>query len=531
MKLKKTLCAALAAAMLLPALSSCGGGNSDEPLTTAELTGPKRYDEQVEIKIPVYDRGVQGQAPVDNNYWTQYVQREFGDKYNIKVTYVPITRKDDVTVFNNLLAANEEPDIIFSYDYPIAMNFQSRGVYQPIDEEVLKLYAPTFYENTKDLSEYAMVDGQRYFLTATRPKAYNWVTVIRQDWLEKAGLSMPQNYEEYLDVLRAFRDLKLGGENTIPKTESLKNAYLPNYAYRPYPMPEAENALYSDITVASLTYEATKKQLQALNQEYNEGLISPEWMLDKDGNQAQSDFASGKAGVLGFYLSQTPPILQTLMQNVPDAKVAFLDSKATTPEGVVPASREDWPFGMISGISANCEHPEAVLMYFEWMSQPDVLYTMQNGIEGKTYNLVNDIPVMVTDYSGEERMNYNSNKDMWAIVTEGKDYGSDEKNLEVQKTTYAPEGFEYLIQDSYDNYQEIKEYAYTDFLFDRSLESLSTYTETLKSKWEVIQVDLITCKPEEFESKYEAACKEYLDAGYQEVLDEKTAVYEEMKNK
>ena len=73
----------------------------------AELTGPKAYDEQIELKIPVYDRGMQGQADVDNNYWTNYVQKNFGDKYNIKMTFVPVTRKEDITVFNELLAAGE----------------------------------------------------------------------------------------------------------------------------------------------------------------------------------------------------------------------------------------------------------------------------------------------------------------------------------------------------------------------------------------------------------------------------------------
>ena len=138
--------------------------------------------------------------------------------------------------------------------------------------------------------------------------------------------------------------------------------------------------------------------------------------------------------------------------------------------------------------------------------------------------------MLVDNYTGVERLNYNSNKDMWCLVTESKDYGSEEKNLEAQKTTYAPAGFEYLIQDAYDYYQnDTKKYQYTDFLFDKSIESLSQYGETLKSKWEVIQVDLITCKPEEFDSKYEAACQEYLASGYQAVLDEKQAVYDAMK--
>ncbi|MCD8181448.1 MAG: extracellular solute-binding protein [Firmicutes bacterium] len=529
MKLKKMLCAALCAATAASLLAACGSGG-DVQIDTAELTGPKAYEEQIELKIPVYDRGMQGQADVDNNYWTNYVQENFGDQYNIKMTFVPITRNDDVTVFNQLLAAGEQPDIIFSYDYPTIVSYYSRGAFQPIDEEMLKLYAPTFYEKTKDLQEYATVEDQLYFLTATRPQAYNWVTLIRTDWLEKAGLDMPTNQEEYINVLRTFKELQLGGEGTIPATASLYNAYFPNYEYREYPLPEEDNAMYSDITVASLTYDATKQKLQYLNQLYNEGLISPEWYLDKDGSQMQSDFVSGKAGVYGFYLSQSPPVLQTLLENCPDATVALLDGGAGFPEGTTVTGRADWPFGMVSGISVDCEHPEAVLMYFEWLSQEENLFVMQNGIEGVTYNMEDDIPVLVDDYTGTERLNYNSNKDMWCLVTEGKDYGSDEKNLEVQMKTYAPEGFEYLIQDSYDGYQENKDNQYTDFLFDRSIESLSQYAETLKSKWEVIQVDLINCDPDEFEAKYEAACEEYLAAGYQEVLDEKAEVYADMKS-
>ena len=217
------------------------------------------------------------------------------------------------------------------------------------------------------------------------------------------------------------------------------------------------------------------------------------------------------------------------MQNCPDAKVAVLDAGAGYPEGTKPAGRADWPFGMVSGISVDCEHPEAVLMYFEWLAQDENLFVMQNGIENVTYKVEDEIPVLIDDYTGEERLNYNSNKDMWCLVTEGKDYGSDEKNLAVQKKTYAPAGFEDLIQQSYDGYQKTKEYKYTDFLFDRSIDSLSQYAETLKSKWEVIQVDVINCKPEEFDAKYEAACKEYLDAGYQAVLDEKEQAYADMK--
>ena len=80
MNLKKVLCAALSTVTAVSLLASCGGKGKMQ-MDKAELTGPKAYDEQIELKIPVYDRGMQGQADVDNNYWTDYVQKNFGDKY------------------------------------------------------------------------------------------------------------------------------------------------------------------------------------------------------------------------------------------------------------------------------------------------------------------------------------------------------------------------------------------------------------------------------------------------------------------
>lgn len=532
MKFKKMTAFAVAAVSAISLLAGCGGSKSAadmDEIMSRENVEDYKYAERIQLKIPVYDRGNAGQASVTDNYWTRYVQTEFGDKHNIEVKFISIPRKEEITTFNQMLAgkAENQPDIIFNYDYPSIISFADQGAFQTLDEEMIKKYAPTYYEKTKDLDEYTKVNGERLFLAATRPKAYNYLTVIRKDWLDQCGLDVPTTDAEYVDMLKAFRDKQCGGANTIPCAMSLKNAYYPNYAFRPYPMPEEENALYSDITVCALTYEPTKKQLQYDNMMYNEGLVSPEWYLDVDGSKAQEDFIAGRAGVFGCYLTKNPDVIGNLKQNVPSAEVVLM--KAHPGEGQVPAGREDNPFGMMSGINVNCAHPEAVLMYFEWLAKPENLYTMQNGIEGVTYNVEDGIPVLVDGYTGEERLNYNSNKDMWCLVTEGKDLGSDELNLKAQEKTYAPAGYEFLIQDAYEEYQKNKEYIYTDFILDKPVTTLSQLGETLKSKWQTIQVDLINCKPEEFEAKYEAACKQYLEAGYQQVLDEKQAIYDAMK--
>ena len=55
------------------------------------------FAETVEIKVPVYDRSKAGYPAVDDNYWTKWIQENFGDKYNVKVTYVAIPRGDVMT--------------------------------------------------------------------------------------------------------------------------------------------------------------------------------------------------------------------------------------------------------------------------------------------------------------------------------------------------------------------------------------------------------------------------------------------------
>lgn len=541
-KLVKVISTSLVATMVAGSIAGCGNTAKEE--TTAATTKAagesttakeekKGFDKQVEIEIPVYDRGVQGQAPVDDNYWTQWIQKEFGDKNNVKVTYVAIPRADEVNKFNMLLASKTAPDIIFHYDYPAAVSYYSMGALQDINVDMLKEYAPTFYKNSVDsgVLEYGVLDGKQVFIPARRPDAYNYATVIRQDWLDKAGLKMPTNVTEYENALRKFKEMKLGGDNTIPMTLFEFTAHTKNYAFREYPLPEQDLALYSDLTVASLSWEPTKEYLRWYNKLFNEGLISPEWALDKDQSQARADFMAGTAGTFDTYISQTPPVFQTLKENVPDSKVAVLDSNAIFPEGAKPAGRAYWPFGMINGINSASSEDEvkATFMFLEWMSQPDNLFTLQNGIEGKTYDKdSNGLPVL-KEYTGEERLNTNSNKDMYCLVIEGKDYGSEDKNMLVQKTTFAPAGFEFLIEDNYKQITEDKQYWYPDFLFNKPIQSVADNKATLLDKWHEYSAQLIMCKPSEFDALYEKASKDYLNSGYQAVLDERLAAYNSMK--
>ena len=79
--------------------SSEESGSSESTETVAGMEGWTAFENTVTLQIPVYDRGSSsnGVADVVDNYWTNWIQENFGDVYNIDVQFVAITRSDVMT--------------------------------------------------------------------------------------------------------------------------------------------------------------------------------------------------------------------------------------------------------------------------------------------------------------------------------------------------------------------------------------------------------------------------------------------------
>ena len=280
--LKRTVAVTMLAAMGVGSLSGCSSktaeSSSKDTTTNTQKTeasanpsavtsegGYKDYsggfENNVTIQIPVYDRAFEGWNVTDN-YWTKWVQSEFGNKYNVTVEYVAIGRSTEVNDYNQMLAAGTAPDIIFHYDMPQAVSYYSQEAMHPIDLEEMKYYAPNYYEMTGEMTEtYGQMDGKNYFFFAERPTAYNWVTLVRKDWMDKVGAQMPTNLDEYNTMLKAWKDAGLGngGGNLV------QSNFTYSYAFRDWPINKEERTLYSDLSIADLTWEPTKEYLKNLD--------------------------------------------------------------------------------------------------------------------------------------------------------------------------------------------------------------------------------------------------------------------------
>ena len=563
--LQKALAIAIAAVMSLGTLAGCGSSEttteSAAPAeTTAESTAEtadaaateaasteaaaaegggmdtwEPFAENVTLQVPVYDRGVEGVPDVVNNYWTQWIQENFGDQWNVTVEFVPITRNDVMTDYALLASAGTLPTMLMEFDYPKLAQWANEGYLTTFDMNEFASVAPTYYNRMVELNQlqYSTMDGDTYFVFAERPysnTSYSWQVFVRMDWLEQVGYDhVPTTREEYLDAMQKIMDAGIcehpGGGSMLTGLGSDQND-----AFRTMPFDEKEWAVYGDYNIVAMSWEPNKKLVQYANEEYNLGITNPEYYVT-DNETAKANFVNGGQYSFGGYISGNVDFLTAFYENNPDGKLAI--QPADYVYGETSAYRAENPFGMMVGFSSSATEDEikAAWMYLEWMSQEDVLFTLQWGVEGENYTLdESGNPVSVGDYDGDYKQGYNNNADYVAPVTASRVLGDPEADIRASFPTDLPQTEE-LVQQILDFYntrveQASEGLAIVPCMYATVIDAESEYRDTLGSLYTQYRDELTMCDPAEFDSLYDQRAQEYLDAGYQEIIDERTEAYE-----
>ena len=515
-------------------------------VASAEATGMAAwtpFEETVTITVPVYDRAKAGYPAVDDNHWTQWIQKEFGDKYNIDVNYVAIPRGDVMTKYSMLIAAKETPTIMMEYDYPKVAQWATDGAMQPIDLEAFAAVAPTYYGKMVENNQlgYTAMNGENFFVLSERPyfnTNYTYYTFVRMDWLRAVGYDhVPASYAEQVDAINKI--IEAGLTDQAPLGLGVPSAaYVANFSYHDADLNEAEWAQHCSLGTASMTWKPTERMLKRLNAEYNMGWYSSEFDLAENtagaaADQMQTDFINGKTYSYAGYMAANVDWLNAFYENNPGAELAIASAYSVEEEGVATArNRADNPFGMIVGFSslATEDQLKAAWMLMEWMIQPENLFVLENGIEGTTYVMgENGLPVVDGAYMGEGMLNHNMNIDMTCLVHASKVVGTVEDSIRAVAPQGLPQDFaDAMIQSWTTGTKAIADNgnAYSDPIFAVAIESEAEYSATLLSLWQEYYAKLVKCDPAEFDALYAELSQEYLDAGYQEIIDERLEAYE-----
>lgn len=529
---KGTIFTVLATTLVVSILSGCAssnGGQTAKETDSAKAT-TAAAKKPVTIKVEVFDRGNSpaGQS-VTNNYITKYVEENFTKKTNIKVEFVPVPRTQEVEKLNVLMASGDAPDIVFTYDSNLVYKYVQQGGLTEIGA-LLDQYGTNLKSYLgKDTLAFGTYDDKQYAIPAKRVYLGKYSSEIRQDWLDKLGLPSPKTTDEVYQTLKAFKEKKPGGDQTIPLGFALAAGSYEPIIWTFIKKFSDEQRYTLAQQLGSREYptlmDGHKDGVRFLNKLYNEGLMSPDFALDKDKKKLYQDVAIGKVGMYTedagqSYKIQPPDTYTVLQKTVPGAKLAPID----------PFTNEDGkhvkpsyiPAGLYVIIPKTSKVAAEAVQYLDWLAQKDVMYAMTYGVEGKNHNKVNGLPVRLdNDDTKQNLYNYGD----YTIITNGTDFGSAEKNTEALSLDYVESNRKDATQALKIGLQD----GLSPLRFDRPIEAEAKYGKALSDKYEQLLVKSILAKPADFDKSYDDMLKDYMTNGGDTIQKERTEAYKNMK--
>lgn len=519
--------AVLTAASLLSGCGSKGtegttGAPAESGTTGGAATTAAERTERTTLRVAIFDRAAPGMV-ADDNFSTRYIQENFGEKYNVDVEFVPIPRSQEVDKLNMLMAANDAPDICFTYYPEVVYNYVKNGGLCDVTD-LLPQYGQDLVKLLgEEVLEYGQYDGRQMAIPARRVNRGTLTTMIRKDWLDKLNLPIPTTTEEFYNTMVAFKEQDPGGlgEGVIPyglDYSAVDITWSSSNMLDSFKEPMTDEEM---VAVPDFGKPGYKEGVRFLNKLYNEGLVSPNFALDKDSSQYQKDIASGKIGCFSNNTDYTWGRLDNLQKQlestVPGAQFIPIDP-FTNAEGKHPKKLYE-PIGMRIIIPKTCKNPEVAIQYLNWMSDPEVLTDLQFGELGIHY--MSEAEGYPTEIVPADQVPEGKKKSTdVALVLNGNDFGDEEINRKAMANRFPGYG---------DIYLQSEDMALVDGYIAPRLESPcesdSTLGSTVKDKGNELFVLAVTCKPEEFDQVYDSMYEEYMNIGGQKIMDEKIELW------
>ena len=511
--MKKTLAILLALAMLLG------------------LTGTALADEEwITLKVETYDREITG-LDVTDCWQLHYAQEHFGDPNHIKLEFVSFARWTEGPLLNQALAGHNAPDICVTYDGGLVQQYiDFEGLWQL--DDLIAEYGPNLKAFLgEELLGYGQSDHdgdgvkEQWYIPARRISVANVGNFIREDWLKALNMEKPTDIESFTAYLRAAKEAKLAGDNTMPFSFGI---------YAPDPLYNVRRFTDAFVDFSKVTEEdwfalarnpemlpGAKEGFRWLNTLYHEGLLPDTFAL------ADNDKANDTALIMGYngFFSQQPDqpwrtdknYQIELEKNVPGGHWVTVnpfknESLGKTLHDIYAAN------GLSIIIPKDTDEKTAVaaIKYLDWMAIPENMFAMQNGIEGINYEGIDEtlgIPYGVKSADAVPNENKMHAGDI-CFISNGLFYNDDAKNAAALALPFK--GYE---EDVVASYVDALSDAWTQISFTVSIEAETDYGSTIKSKQGEFLAAVVSCDPDQFDAVYDAGIQDILNSGAQEMID------------
>ena len=397
---------AMAAVLAASSLAGCGGNGATANATTA---GGKGNSSAATTAAGSYT--YTGAAPVTDaegaavslmamNSWYSTVDlsngaqllEEIQNRANVRINFNLI----DPTIYTDtvspmLAAGTDLQDIVQLPDLDPTMSYIKSGMFVALDEyfDYMPNYKKFLNENPVIKASLTATDGHVYYVPQTVvTNNYQPCMMINTRWLDKLGMKAPTTLDEFVDMLRAFRDNDMNGngDTTDEIPMSVTAGFLP-YLFGPAFGLDLVSGFYADDngTVHYAYYESEnyRNYLEFLKGLYEEGLLEMEYTsLNRD--QVTSRCAQDITGVTFDYSWQ--------MSNLYSAQFADYDGTEGVFVGVAPLSGEyegyyvgRTPVSGIFGVSRNAKDVTLTVQFLDYIMSEECQDLYVWGMKDLTY--------------------------------------------------------------------------------------------------------------------------------------------------
>lgn len=497
---KKTVSVMLMAAMLATTLVGCGGKkpSSDPANATTTEDSAATTEDAATAEEPAADGGTFKVTTVRWADWGEEYHKGFVDdaakEAGITVQWDTILNSDWGDKKAVLIAGGDLPDAFLgSICFSPAEIASNQNTFIALDEYIDENMPNLKAILEKDPTMKALAtssDGHIYGLPSKKPcrPVVSNQMFINQQWLDNLGLTMPQTYEEFYNVLKAFKEKDANGngdpDDEIPYGQGYADSTM--FFLLPFGMTIGADGTYlmsvKDGAPAFLpTLDSYREGIKWMNKAYSEGLIDPElYTQDTSMRDAKLMNETPLIGVApGWTADATfgPNAAQyTAMQALqgPDG------------ERYVSSDPEHWNYSRNEFmITSACKDPAALLRWMDKFYTEDASIQTFYGSFGVGIEKSGDTYSLLPPQNGETA-------DTFAWISSLRDFGpkyvEDGFNDKVKLPTDSGDGLKLQLD------KEVNEFAkpaypnvsYTNEQLNdlaRIYIDINTYVTTMQAKW------------------------------------------------
>ncbi|WP_135550310.1 extracellular solute-binding protein [Paenibacillus cymbidii] len=340
-----------------------------------------------------------------DDYNTYPVAKVIEDRTGYKVQY-DMLPQDDATSKLNLLISSGEP-----YDYVLTggdsatkalySDYARRGALVDLGPLIDK-YGPNLKASISQESWDAIkVDGKIYAVPTRSIDFASNDLIIRQDWLDKLNLTMPTTVDEFITVLKTFKEKDPGGngDKNIPFTIGGTTPLVANLSGA-FGIPNNWNDVGGKLVPNPLN-PAFEPYLVFMNELFKQKLLDQEFPVNKSATVLEK-FTSGRAGIIQINWADAPTIADALAKNQPNAKYTLVPPLKGK-DGKSGLSSNGGGLDRITFVPKSSKHPEDAIKLMNAKLEKDTFKLMTLGVEGKHYTFKDGVYSPILPIFTDER--------------------------------------------------------------------------------------------------------------------------------